>query len=158
MQTLLAKKQTEEQKQLNETTRYQFLLAVLNMDEKMLRPLLKKDNIFFGHMNYWQVLHWFRKQFELLPKGGYYSQYKEYLSLDFYPGTINFEFSYGPMEALFTDPSNPLEVINLEQVFESKNVSKLKLSLQFENGLITDIRIPKIEAEMKLLPRFIREN
>lgn len=53
MKTLLANKQTDEQKRSNEYARYQFIMAMMNMDERMIGVLLKKDCKFLGNMNSW---------------------------------------------------------------------------------------------------------
>jgi hypothetical protein len=140
MKELIANKQTDEQKRSNEYARYQFIMAMMNMDEKMLIPWLKKEGKFLGHLNTWQFLNWLRKQFTTLNPNMFHSKFKEGISLDYYPGSDMFEFSYAPMENnnFFT-----YEEQDEEAIFNSKMAFSIKLVLLFENGKIADIRVPK---------------
>jgi hypothetical protein len=158
MKTLIANKQTDEQKRSNEFARYQFIMAMMNMDEKTLIPLLKKDGKFLGHLNTWQFLNWLRNQFNTLNPIMFHSKFKEGVSLDYYPGSDIFEFSYAPMG----DNSDNDPFFNEEQdeesIFNSKMVFQIKLVLLFENGKIADIRVPKKVACLEKTKRFQLEN
>jgi hypothetical protein len=158
MKTLIANKQTDEQKRANEFARYQFIMAMMNMDEKTLIPLLKKDGKFLGHLNTWQFLNWLRNQFNTLNPIMFHSKFKEGVSLDYYPGSDIFEFSYAPMG----DNSDNDPFFNEEQdeesIFNSKMVFQIKLVLLFENGKIADIRVPKKVACLEKTKRFQLEN
>ena len=155
MKTLIANKQTDEQKRANEFARYQFIMAMMNMDEKTLIPLLKKDGKFLGHLNTWQLLNWLRKQFNTLNPQMFHSKFTEGISLDIYPGSDMFEFSYAPMEedSLFT-----YQELNEDQIFNNKKAFKIKLVILFENGKIADIRVPKKVACVEKTKRYQNEN
>ena len=60
----IANKQNSEQKKSNDFARYNFILAMMNMDEKMVGPLLRENSKFLGYMNNWQLLHWLKNQFD----------------------------------------------------------------------------------------------
>ncbi len=158
MKTLLANKQTDEQKRSNEYARYQFIMAMMNMDERMIGVLLKKDCKFLGNMNNWQLLHWLKSQFIKLNPHMFHSKFKEGVSLDYYPGSDIFEFSYAPME----DTSGNDLFFNEEQdeqaIFNSKMAFQIKLVLLFENGKIADIRVPKKVACLEKTKKFQNEN
>jgi hypothetical protein len=156
MKTLLANKQTEEQKQTNSFVRYQFIMAMMNMDERMIEQLLKKDAIFLGKLNNWQLLYWLKKQFAKLKTQMFHSKIQEGISLDYYPGAEIFEFSYAPMDdnnGEFFD-----EGLDEKDIFEGKTVLRLKLVLLFENGKISDIRIPKNTICSERIKKYQHEN
>jgi hypothetical protein len=157
MKVLLAKKQTEEQIKSNEYVKFQFVMAMMNMDERMIGTLLKENGVFFGNKNNWQTLHWFKKQFKGLNNTFFNSRLKEGLSLDVYPGSIMFEFKYS---ALNTDnfDDDPFSVEYQEALFNSKDAITITLVLLFENGKITDIRIPKRIIELSKLKQLQTEN
>ena len=158
MKELIANKQTDEQKRSNEYARYQFIMAMMNMDEKTLIPLLKKDGKFLGHLNTWQFLNWLRNQFNTLNPIMFHSKFKEGISLDYYPGSDMFEFSYAPMGE---NSDNDL-FFNEEQddqaIFNSKMAFKIKLVLLFENGKIADVRVPIRTACFEKTKKFQNEN
>ena|ERR1035437_25683 len=158
MKTLIASKQTEEQRRSNEYIRYQFIVAMMNMDEKMIQPLLKKEAKFFGHMNSWQLLHWFKKQFSTLGTPMVHSKFNEGISIDIYPGSDMFEFSFAPMDENTSVEDTFLGRLKEEAIFSSKNTLKLTLVLVFENGKIADMRIPKKTICFEKAKRFQEEN
>lgn len=143
MKTLLANKQTEEQKRSNEYARYQFILAMMNMDERMIGSLLKKGSKFLGNLNNWQLLHWLKSQFSVLNPDMFHSKFKEGISLDVYPGSDIFQFSFASMDDENSTDLFFTENQNEDAIFSGKGSFKIELVLLFENGMITDIRIPK---------------
>lgn len=145
MRTLLATKQNEEQKRSNDYARYQFIMAMMNIDDRMIGVLLKKNRRYLGNLNSWQVLHWFNNKFSKLDSNMFHSKYTEGISLDVYPGAEMFEFSFAPMESNYNyDPLLSNENHNENAIFSSKKAFHIKLVLLFEDGQIADIRIPKI--------------
>ncbi len=158
MKTLLANKQTDDQKRSNEFARYQFIMAMMNMDEKILIPLLKKDGKFLGHLNNWQFLNWLRRHFKRINPHAFHSKFEEGISLDYYPGSEMFEFSFAPME----DNSDNRLFFNEddaeEDVFKNKMAFQIKLVLLFENGKIADIRVPKKIASLEITKKYQQEN
>ncbi len=157
MKQLLAKKQNSEQKKSNDFARYNFILAMMNMDEKMLGPLLKKDSKFMGYMNNWQFLHWLRNHFEKLNTRMFHSKFSEGISLDYYPGSETFEFSYAPMSNNENESFETHEEYQ-NSIFKDDITIKIKLVLLFENGKIADIRIPRKHANMEGISKFQIEN
>jgi hypothetical protein len=158
MKTLLANKQTEEQKRSNEYARYQFILAMMNMDERMIGSLLKKESKFLGNLNNWQLLHWLKSQFSVLNPQMFHSKFTEGVSLDVYPGSDMFQFSFAPMD---DENSNGLfftENQDEDAVFSCQGSFKIELVLLFENGVIADIRIPKKITCLDKSKRFQIEN
>ena len=145
MNTFLAHKQNEEQKRSNDYARYQFIMAMMNIDERMIGGLLKKNGKYLGNLNNWQTLHWFKSKFSGLDPNMFHSKFNEGISVDVYPGSEIFEFSYVPMESEFNnDNFFNEENLNEDDIFLNKKAFHLKLVLLFENGKIIDIRIPKI--------------
>lgn len=73
----------------------------------------------------------------------FHSKFKEGVSLDCYPGSDIFEFSYAPMEdtsgndLFFNEEQDEQAILNQKMAFQ------IKLVLLFENGKIADIRVPK---------------
>lgn len=157
MKELLAKKQNSEQKKSNDFARYNFILAMMNMDEKMLGPLLKKDSKFMGYMNNWQFLHWLRNQFKKLDTRMFQSKFSEGISLDYYPGSEMFEFSYAPMRNSEGESFQTHEEYQ-NSVFKDDVTIKIKLVLLFENGKIADVRVPKKFATNEVISKFQNEN
>lgn len=131
MKPLLAHKQTEEQKRSNDYARFQFIMAMMNLDFMMVRSLLKKDCKFLGNMNNWQLPHLLKSQFSKLNPHMFHFKFKEGVSLNYYPGSDIFEFSYAPME----DNSDNDPFFNEEQdekaIFKSKMAFKIILDLLF---------------------------
>ena len=139
MKTLLSAKQTEEQKSSNEVIQFQFVLALMNMDEKMIAPFLKKDSKFMGTMNDWQFLHWLRKQFSKLQSKGIDTRFKQGISLDFYPGSEMLEFSYAPMQEV-DESFNFFASYEEQNPISHKPEMVLRFVLLIEDGKIADIR------------------
>jgi hypothetical protein len=158
MKTLIANKQTDDQKRSNEFARYQFIMAMMNMDEKTLIPLLKKDGKFLGHLNTWQFLNWLRNQFNTLNPIMFHSKFKEGISLDYYPGSDMFEFSYAPMGENSDNDLFFNEEQDEQAIFNSKMAFKIKLVLLFENGKIADVRVPIRTACFEKTKKFQNEN
>lgn len=156
MKALLANKQTDEQKRSNEYARFQFIMAMMNMDESMLIPFLKDSGSFLGHLNTWQLMNHLRKQFNRIHPSLFQSRLRECVSLDIYAGSDAFEFSYAPA------PDNDMTVYDEDQDYDAffKNAKAFKIILVviFENGKIVDIRIPKTIACLGKTKKFQNEN
>jgi hypothetical protein len=155
MKILLEKNMIQNKKRSNEFARYQFIMAMMNMDEKILIPLLKKDGKFLGHLNNWQFLNWLRRHFKRLNPHAFHSKFEEGISLDYYPGSEMFEFSYAPMEG-----SNFFAYDEQDEaaVFNNKMAFSIKLVLLFENGKIADIRVPNKIASLDSTKKYQQEN
>jgi hypothetical protein len=137
----IANKQNSEQKKSNDFARYNFILAMMNMDEKMVGPLLKENSNFLGYMNNWQLLHWLKNQFDKLNTRMFHSKFVEGISLDYYPGSEMYEFYYAPMSIGNNDNFESYEEYQ-NSIFKDDKIIKIKLVLLFENGKITDMRVP----------------
>lgn len=158
MKTLIASKQTEEQKRSNAFVRYQFIMAMMNMDENMIKPLLKNEVKFMGWMSSWQLLNWFKKQFEIVGSPMFHAKFTEGVSLDKYPGADSFEFSFAAIEENELNEGWNSAPIDEDAIYSSKRSIKVKLVLLFENGKIADIRVPKKIACLELAKKFQIEN
>ncbi len=158
MKTLLANKQTEEQKRSNQYARYQFIMGMMNMDEAMINLLLKKDCKFLGYMNKWQFIHWLKSKFSTLNPHLFHSKYTEGISIDYYPGCDMFEFLYAPLEGDVNTCLSYAEDLDEEAIFNSIKAVSIKLVLLFENGKITDVRIPKKTICKEKTKKFQVEN
>jgi hypothetical protein len=158
MKSLLADIQTAEQMQLNEHTRHLFIMAMMNLDESMIGLLLKEDCKFLGHLNNWQLLHWFRSQFDKLNSKAFHSKFTFGISLDYYPGADMLEFSYSPISEDCKSVLDFNRESNDEATFKSEKAFKIKLVLLYENGKIADIRMPKKFACVEKTKIFQKEN
>ena len=157
MKELLAKKQSADQKKSNDFARYNFILAMMNMDEKMVGPLLKENSKFLGYMNNWQLLHWLKNQFDTLNTRMFHSKFEEGISLDYYPGSEMYEFSYAPMSNSENDIFQTHDEYQ-NSIFKDDITLKIKLVLLFENGKIADIRVPKKNIKLNELEQLIYNN
>jgi hypothetical protein len=158
MKTLIASKQNEEQKRSNAFVRCQFIMAMMNMDENMIKPLLKNEVKFMSWMSSWQLLNWFNKQFAIVGSPMFHSKFTEGISLDKYPGADIFEFSFAAIEeGDLAEESNSVP-FDENAIYSSKRSIKLKLVLIFENGKIADIRIPKKVVSLEQSQRLQKEN
>jgi hypothetical protein len=155
MKTLIASKQTEEQKRSNAFVRYQFVMAMMNMDENLIRPLLKEGVNFMGCMSSWQLLNWFNKQFAIVGSPMFHSKFTEGISLDKYPGADIFEFSFAAIEDNEGWNSGPFDE---NAIYSSKRSIKVKLVLIFENGKIADMRIPRKVVSLEESFKLQKEN
>ena len=151
MKTLLARKQTDEQRTLNDLARYQFIMAMMNMDESMLIPYLNDSFCFLGYLNKWQLMNYLRKQFNRIQPCLFQSRLREGISLDIYAGSDAFEVSYAPVT------NNDMTSCD-EEFFNNEKSFILTLVVIFEDGKIKDIRIPKKIALKKQTVRFQNEN
>jgi hypothetical protein len=156
MKTLLARKQTDEQRTLNDLARYQFIMAMMNVDESMLIPYLKDNGSFLGYMNKWQLMNYLRMQFNRIQPFLFQSRLREGISLDIYAGSDTFEVSYAPVTNI--DMTSYDENQDYEMFFNNSKSFKILLVVIFENGKITDIRMPKKIAYKKQVSRFQIEN
>lgn len=156
MKTLLARKQTDEQRTLNDLARYQFIMAMMNMDESMLIPYLKDNISFLGYLNKWQLMNYLRKQFNRIQPCLFQSRLREGISLDIYAGSDAFEVSYAPLTS--NDMTSYDESQDFEVFFNNAKSFKITLVVIFENGKIADVRIPKKVAFLKETKRFQQEN
>jgi hypothetical protein len=157
MKELLAKKQSADQKKSNDFARYNFILAMMNMDEKMVGPLLKENSKFLGYMNNWQLLHWLKNQFDTLNTRMFHSKFEEGISLDYYPGSEMYEFSYAPMSNSENDIFQTYDEYQ-DSIFKNDITLKIKLVLLFENGKICDMRIPNRVASVEKITKFQNDN
>ena len=157
MKELLAKKQSADQKKSNDVARYNFILAMMNMDEKMVGPLLKENSKFLGYMNNWQLLHWLKNQVDTLNTRMFHSKFEEGISLDYYPGSEMYEFSYAPMSNGNNDNFQTHDEYQ-DSIFKNDITIKIKLVLLFENGKISDIRVPNRVASIEKITKFQIEN
>jgi hypothetical protein len=139
--TLIAHKQNKKEKKANDFTKYQFIIAVMNLDDLLLSNLLKKDSIFMGRYNYWQILHWFRNKFSKLNNDLFHSKFIENISVDIYPGSTAFEFCFAPYT--IDDNTDPFGMEINDDIFKNEKAITFTLVLLFDNGKITDIRIPR---------------
>ena len=158
MEIQLAPKQTADQKKANEYTSYQFVRAMMSMDERMVFPLLKKDARFMGNMTNWQFVNWLAKQFSPLKSTYFGAQYKEGISLGTYPGCEMFEFAFSHYHTNIIDE----DFFNGEALESNKSPKSekvvIKLVLIFKNGEITDIRIPKKIVSLENIQKYQIEN
>lgn len=137
MKTMLANQQTKEQIALNENVRFQFVLGVASMDEKVILPLLKENGIFFGDKNRWQAAKWFRAIFSKVTFPFYTTSHKQGVSLERYPGSEAHEFAFIPL--CISEPDS--DDLGFEaNPSKSENPVTLRLVIAFENGKISDIR------------------
>ncbi len=157
MKKLLAIKQTEGQRDSNQTTRFQFIMAMLSLDEKHIFQLLKPNSLFLGNKNNWQFTHWLSQQFSTYKGSGFHSNFKEGISLDYYPGSETIEFEFALMinndfmcEDPFDEKNQKNRAIN--------GYKKIRLVLSFEDGKISDIRIPKFFFKNDNINRLKAEN
>jgi len=157
MKELLAKKQSLDQKKSNDFARYNFILAMMNMDEKMVGPLIKENSKFFGYMNNWQLLHWLKNQFDTLNTRMFHSKFEEGISMDYYPGSEMYEFSYAPMSNGSNDNFQTYDEYQ-DSIFKNDITLKIKLVLLFENGKICDLRIPNRVASVEKITKLQNEN
>jgi hypothetical protein len=133
-------------------------MAMMNLDESMIGSLLKEDCKFLGYMNNWQLLHWFRCQFNKLNSKGFHSKITFGISLDNYPGSDMLEFSYAPISENCKSVLDYNRESNDEDTFKSEKAFKIKLVLIYENGKIADIREAKKVASTENTKIFQNEN
>jgi hypothetical protein len=138
---LISHKQNKKEKKANDHTKYQFIIAVMNLDEILLSKLLSKDSIYMGRYNYWQILHWFRNKFSKLNNDMFHSKFIENISIDAYPGSIAFEFSFAPYS--IDENTDPFGIEINDEIFKNEKAITFTLVLLFDNGKIIDIRMPK---------------
>ena len=158
MKTFLVKKQTVEEKRANEFARYQFIMAMMNLDERMIGLILKKDCRFLDNRNNWQLLHWLKGQFSKLNPHMFHSKFEESISLDYYPGSDIFEFYYAPIADYNNDGIDTNEDQGEVDVFKSKMAFNIKLVLLFEEGKIADIKVPQKAVCLEKIRKFQNEN
>jgi len=147
MKTLLAAQQSELQKKSNDYVKYQFIMAMMNMDERMIKPLLSKNFKFNGNMNDWHLLHWLKSRFEKFYAIMHETRHEEGISLDVYPGANMLEFCYIPMEL-----NN-----GLPNTSESGKL-RIRFVLLYENGEISELRVPKMVLSIEKTKKCQNEN
>ena len=152
MKTLLANKQNEEQKKANENARYLFIMAMMNLDEKVIFTLLNKNSKFLGNKNNWQFSNWLKNQFKGLIDFGFHSQFSEGISLDYYPGSETLSFYYSPMGS-----DEDIDNDTFDN-FKDPKIKKLCFALNFNAGKIIDIRLSKKSIELSHLTKLKLEN
>ncbi len=158
MKTLLANKQTEEQKQTNGFVRYQFIMAMMNMDDRMMGTLLNRDFKYLGNKNNWQLLNWLKGKFSTLNPLLFHSRLKEGISLDYYPGAEVFEFTYAPMEGNNNYEDYLYEDMNEKDIFANKHAFTIKVVLLFEDGKIIDLRVSNKSICKENIKKYQDEN
>lgn len=137
MKATLSPAQTTEQLQVNEQLRFNFILAVTGMDERLLLPLLKEDGIFMSKLNRWQMMKWFRSIFAKVTFQMFNVEHHSGISLEEYPGAEVHEFVF--QEMLFPEESEdgiflpPSSASSEDQVI-------IRLVLTYDSGKIADIR------------------
>jgi hypothetical protein len=155
---ILAYKQNEEQKRSNDYAKFQFIMAMMNLDHMLVRSLLKKDSRFLGWMNVWQFTAWLRKEFKKINPNGFHSRVKEMICLDICPGAEMLTFEYAKMGiGDFIEGSQAMN-FSEETIFNSKDTIKINLVLIFEGGKIADIRTPKAGLEFSQIKKYQLEN
>jgi hypothetical protein len=108
-------------------------------------------------MNNWQLLHWLKNQFDTLNTRMFHSKFEEGISLDYYPGSEMYEFSYATMSNSENDIFQTHDEYQ-NSIFKDDITLKIKLVLLFENGKICDIRIPNRVASVEKITKFQNEN
>ncbi len=134
MQHLLAQKQSNNEKRLNENARSNFLVAMLSADHQMIGDYLMDNTLYMGKYNKHRMQHWFKKLFAPFYFKEWNSDYEIGISLDFFPGSEMFEFKYALNEPDF-HPLIPQAPIKYELI--------LHLTLAYDKGKIKDIRVTK---------------
>jgi hypothetical protein len=141
MKMNLALKQTIDEMKANQAISELFIMAVMNMDEKMIKSLLMPNRRYLGKLNIWETAYWFKQKFALAQGENLRINFTKGISLDYYPGAEYYEFRF-----VFLDPFIDLEDpdYNFGEVDHSSKCNfKIRLVLSFENGKIEDMRIPK---------------
>lgn len=155
MKTLLANKQTEEQKKANDNVRHLFIMSMMNLDEKAIFSLLNKNSLFLGNKNNWQFTYWLSKQFDSFKSFGFHSRFSEGISLGQYPGAETLNFFFCPMEKsenIFDEEYNPFADLN------NKKITKFSFVLNFDNGKIRDIRLVYRSIDNEQIKKYQIEN
>jgi hypothetical protein len=141
LNTVLSPKVNDEQKRSNEHIRYLFIMAMMNLDDKMLLSLLDKEGKFLRCINNWQAAHWFRAKFNNFDRFGYHVKLNLGVSNEIYPGAEVFEFVY--TDADFNEDQN--DVFSGLPEEERKKLNKrecvLRIVVQFGKRKISDLRI-----------------
>ena len=153
----LANKQTDEQKQSNNFTRFHFIMAMMNLDLVSVKNLLKKDGKFLGWMNDWQFCNWLDKKFRVISSGSFQSSLKEQVCLDICPGADMLVFEFAKMEDEETDPVLN-EIQGKTELVDPGKLIRIQLVLMYENGLIADIRLSEQGCDSKRIKKLQLEN
>ncbi len=156
MKILLSSKQTADQLILNEYISNQFIMAVMNLDENIIKSLLAPNRKFLGRLNSWETMYWFKKKFELTKGENFRISLRRGVSMDYYPGSEYFEFRF-----VFLDEFHDFED-SFEQFEEAPAREKFDFKIRvvpiFENGKIVDIREPRKIVEMDKLKNDAEKN
>ncbi len=153
LNTILSPKPSDEQRKANEHTRYLFIMAMMNMDDRMLLHLLAKEGQFFGYMNKWQVAHWLRGKFNNFDRFAYHSTIKTGFSNEIFPGAEVFEFTY--TDADFDEEDNLFTGLPEDEKRKfNKRESVIRLVLQFGNRHITGMRLTKTMFSTQLNEKY----
>jgi hypothetical protein len=156
---LLSPKPTDEQRMANEHTRYLFIMAMMNMDDKMLMRVLAKNGVFFGNMNNWQAAHWLRGKFKNFDICAYHSKFKFGFSNEIYPGAEVLEFTYSDVDFGEFDDENKLSAPHEEETKKTnKNEMTLRLVIQFKDRKVIDLRLVKNIICTESIKRFQNNN
>lgn len=143
----LALKQTNDEMRANQSVSELFIMAVMNMDEKMIKSLLIPNRRYLGNLNVWETTYWFKKKFELALGENLRINFTKGISLDYYPGAEYYEFRF-----VFLDPFMDLEdpEYNFAEVDQPSTYDfRIRVVLSYENGKIADIRIPMAVQDEK---------
>ncbi len=155
MNTFLSIKQTEEDIRSNDNVRFNFILSVMNLDERSISHLLDNKYKYLDNLNKWQTVYWLKKQFSTIPKE-YTVDLVEGISIDIYPGAEVLEFNFKQDR----DNSFDYSLEDLVNDTAKKNIKSLKLRLVlcYNQGHIIDIKIPKRFIEKDKLEKIRNEN
>jgi hypothetical protein len=155
---LLSPKPTDEQRMANEHTRYLFIMAMMNMDDKMLMRVLAKNGVFFGNMNNWQAAHWLRGKFKNFDICAYHSKFKFGFSNEIYPGAEVLEFTYSDAD-FGAENEDTFQDLFLEESKQSKKRElKLRFVALFKESKIVDLRLVKNMLCHKTIQKLQKDN
>jgi hypothetical protein len=155
---ILAVRQSDEQKRLNDLTKFQFIMAMMNIDYMAIKTLLNRESIFLGWMNAWQFSNWLKNKFKPIGDFPFHSSFNEKVCADICPGADMFEFEFS-----FVNGQQDLDsFLNTrftdKEAFKSCSIIKISLALIFEEGKIVNVRIPKKGIDMAKIKRLQLEN
>lgn len=153
----LSPKPNDDERIANEHTRYLFIMAMMNMDDKMIMRILDKDASFFGKLNNWQAANWLRTKFKNFDAFGFHSKFKFGFSNEIYPGAEVFEFTYSDANFDELDGENKY-CVSQSPNSPGKNEIKLRLVIQFKNRKVTDIRLVKNLISSDNMKKFENNN
>lgn len=117
----LAQNVNEDEKVKNDALAYNFVISILEMNEKILFPYLTDEHKYLDGKTKWQTIAYFKRFFSPFLVVQVEIFLEQWISIDVYPGSTAYKF-------IFREPLS-----------EGKPLGELKLVLAFENGKIKDI-------------------